>query len=79
MSSIFCLTILCYLVKKKTMLKTNIAEAMIIAAIDKPFPLPYVLFALFNPIPPKIHPNNGIKNEHTKPAMANTFVPPSKL
>ena len=51
----------------------NIADAITIAAIDSPFPLPFLLFDLERPIPPNIQPSKGIKKEHTKPATAIPF------
>ena len=45
------------------------------AAIDKDFPFPLRVLALCNPIPPKIHPKSGKKNEQTNPATANPFPP----
>jgi len=43
------------------------------AAIDKDFPFPLRVLARFNPIPPKIHPKSGLKNEQINPAIANPF------
>ena len=48
----------------------NIAVDIAIAAMAKPLPFSSILLALFNPIPPKIHPNSGIKKEQIKPAIA---------
>ena len=49
---------------------TNTTEATTIAAIENPFPFPFLLFARESPMPPNIQPRRGLINAHTNPAIA---------